>query len=647
MKKLNGKIIFSKFISGTFVFLLATVFAVGFKLLFGENNTYVGITSYIAMLMYLGRDLTTNIIGNTMKFILINLCMGIVIFIGSYNLWVAIPLNFILMLGVGYITCNELRTPTYVPFMLQFVLLIAFPVPHSQEGMRLLALVFGAITIMIPQLLLNRNRVKKNSVKIFININKSIKQKTLLIKEGKDVGAINEQINGMFRSLKYLIFDSREKNFYISKEGEGSLSLVTALEKLNITLSYPEVVNNNITDFILKYFDKLNELLEGKMLVDEFEVQVEKFIEDNKECLMEGKKLQIINSLLLINAALLDEKKHSINLKENINTTRERFKVSRKLAKDTRSPLGISYAVRVAIGMTITCFLTQYFHLEEGTWMMFTIFSLVNPIYETTKYKTKDRMISTLIGAVIVIILLSIFKTGPERTAILMIVGYIMCYTKQYKYNILLATICIVTLATGTGSVYDFAFQRIIFVIIGMIIAIILNTFVLRCDLKSLNGRLKQKYQRTIYQMIECIYNMAKKAEDREFGIQNLFLTCSAIDKAMRDNFGVAGIQFKEQIKLNSHILVSDIYILYTELEKHIDNEDYRNFVIDSLEKMKTLEKNTDAIDELKEEVEDSKSMDIKLAYANILEMFEKFKILIDNKENENMENLLEDKQTA
>ncbi|MGL5417533.1 MAG: FUSC family protein [Clostridium sp.] len=647
MKKLNGKIIFSKFISGTFVFLLATVFAVVFKVLFGDNNTYVGVTSYIAMLMYLGRDLTTNIIGNTMKFILINLCMGLVVFIGGYNLWLAIPLNLILMLVVGYFTCNELRTPTYVPFMLQFVLLVSFPVPHNQEGMRLLALVFGAITIMIPQLLLNRNRVKKNSVKIFININNLIKQKTLLIEKGEDVGAVDEQINGMFRSLKYLIFDSREKNFYISKEGEASLSLVTALEKLNITISHPDVVNENITEFISKYFDELNELLEEKISVDEFEKKTEIFIKDNATCLLEGKKLQVINSLILINAALLDEKKHTINLKKDINITRERLKVSRKLARETRNPLGFSYAVRVAIGMTLTCFLTQYFHLEEGTWMMFTIFSLVNPIYETTKYKTKDRMISTLLGAVVVIVLLSIFKTGTERTIVLMVVGYIMCYTKQYKYNIFLATICIITLATGTGNVYDFAFQRIAFVIIGMIIAIILNTFVLRCDLNSLNSRLKKKYERTIYGMLECIYNMAKDGETRKIGIQNLFLVCAAIDKAMRDNYGVAAVQFKEEIKLNSYILVSDIYILYTELEKYIDHEDYRKFVMNSLEKMKTLENSTEAIDEFRKNVQTGESIEIKLAYANILEMFEKFKILIDNKENENMENLLEDKQTA
>ncbi|MGL4912329.1 MAG: hypothetical protein ACRC3Y_07845, partial [Romboutsia sp.] len=240
------------------------------------------------------------------------------------------------------------------------------------------------------------------------------------------------------------------------------------------------------------------------------------------------------------------------------------------------------------------------------------------------------------------IILLSIFKTEGERTLVLMAVGYIMCYTKQYKYNIFLATICIITLAAGTGNVYDFAFQRIAFVIIGMIIAIILNTFVLRCDLKSLNNRLKKQYEKTIYGMLECIYNMAKEGEINRFGIQNLFLTCAAIDKSMRDNYGVAGIQFKEEIELNSYILVSDIYILYTELEKYIDDENYRKFVMKSLEKMESLKENTDTIDEFKENVQAGESIEIKLAYANILEMFEKFKVLIENK---GIENLLEDKQ--
>ncbi|WP_297633094.1 FUSC family protein [uncultured Clostridium sp.] len=641
MKKIDGKVLFNKFISGTFIFLLATAFAVIFKVLFGENNTYVGVTSYIAMLMYLERDLTTNFFTNLFKFILINLAMGLVVFIGGYNLWLAIPLNFALMIIVGYITCNELRTPTYVPFMLQFVLLIAFPVPHSQEGMRLLALFVGAITIMIPQLLLNRNRVKKNSVKIFLNLNNLIKQKVILLDEEKDISIVQEQINGVLRSFKYLIFDSREKNFYISKEGEASLSLVTALEKLNIALSNLEVIDRNITTFIIKYFDKLNELLEGKISMDEFIAKTEKFIEENEEYLSESKRLQIVNSLILINAALLETRKEKVDLKKNFKETKERFKVSRKLSRETKNSLGFSYAVRVAIGMTITCFLTQYFHLEEGTWMMFTIFSLVNPIYETTKFKTKDRIISTLLGAVAVIILLSIFKSGVERTAVLMVVGYIMCYTKQYKYNIFLATICIITLATGTGNVYDFAFQRIAFVIIGMIVAIILNTFVLRCDLHTLNNRFKKKYENTIYSMIEYIYFMAQNGKVDSLGMQNLFLVCAAIDKVMRDNSSVAGVPFKEQIKLNNYILVSDIYILYTELEKYIDDEKYRKFVMKSIERMKSLEKNSDVIEEFRQNIESSEGLEIKLAYANILEIFEKFKPLIDNIKEENAENVV------
>ncbi|MGL5615106.1 MAG: hypothetical protein ACRDD2_02585 [Sarcina sp.] len=170
--------------------------------------------------------------------------MGLVTFIGSYNLWIAIPLNFILIFVVGYITCSELRCPVYVPFMLQFIFLLGFPVPHRQEGMRLLALVFGAITIMIPQLLINRNRIQKNSVKIFLNLNSLIKEKVNLISKDQDSSVIDGQIHSIFRSLKFLIFDSREKRFFISKTGEASLSLLTALEKINVALSSKKLLSN-------------------------------------------------------------------------------------------------------------------------------------------------------------------------------------------------------------------------------------------------------------------------------------------------------------------------------------------------------------------------------------------------------------------
>ena len=39
--------------------------------------------------------------------------------------------------------------------------------------------------------------------------------------------------------------------------------------------------------------------------------------------------------------------------------------------------------MRMAISMTIGAFIMGFFKLAEGRWILFTILSLTNPIYET------------------------------------------------------------------------------------------------------------------------------------------------------------------------------------------------------------------------------------------------------------------------
>ncbi|MGL4739716.1 MAG: FUSC family protein [Sarcina sp.] len=623
-KKQLSKII----ISNTIVFLSVTIFSIIYKLIFGADNVLIAIATYIAMLMYLERDLTTNFFKNLFTFIFINIGTGLVVFFSVQNFWIGIPLLFIMFFVIGYITCSELRKPVYVPFILQFVFLYNFPVPASKEWIRLLALLVGAILIMIPQLFLNRNRIQKNSAKIFIGLNSLMKQKLVLNSQNQDISAIDAQIDGLFRTLKTLIFGSREKNFYISNTGKAALNLLAGLEKLNNSLSMNELENFDFSFFSDKYFDNLSKLLSRQLKLDEFITFSNAFINDNVEVLSKNKEgLKILNSLDIINYSLTNGRNHNMKKLKDIS---KNINFSLQFKKETKNVLGISYATRVALGMTISWCIIHFMHspIEEGVWMMFTIYSLVNPIYETAKYKTRDRMISTLLGAIVTIILLSMFKTEVARMIIVLIFGYIMCYIKQYKYQIFFATICIIGMAAGTGDVFTFAITRVYMVIIGLIIAVILNAFVLKCDLKKLNTRLKTKFALAINEMFVTISSIAKTKNTNDTIIDNFFLLTATIDKQLEDNYTVTLQTFKNELNPHNNILISDLYTLYLNLKLEIHNDKYTALVSELMDKLsKSLE-----VDNIEKDfdqlLQTDTPLNVKLAYSCILEIATYSKLL-------------------
>ena len=144
-------------INNTVIFIFVVVFVLLFKLIFGSENTLIGVTTITATLMLLGRDFTGEPLKSTLKFIGVNLLMGIGSAIAYNNIWLAIPINFIVVFTFSYIFTYNLREPLYFAFGLQYLFLLSTPVTIDKLGIRFIALICGALIIMLAQILVNRN----------------------------------------------------------------------------------------------------------------------------------------------------------------------------------------------------------------------------------------------------------------------------------------------------------------------------------------------------------------------------------------------------------------------------------------------------------------------------------------------------------
>lgn len=139
-----------------------------------------------------------------------------------------------------------------------------------------------------------------------------------------------------------------------------------------------------------------------------------------------------------------------------------------------------SYAIRVGILTALTSFITFYFKLAEGRWMAYTIFSLTELYSENCKIRAKKRIQGTILGAVIVLILFIFIKNNSLRVLLVLIAGYLNSFAVDYRDVIVLVTISAITpLAITSGSVKT-VLERIFYVGVGTILALLANRFILR-----------------------------------------------------------------------------------------------------------------------------------------------------------------------
>ena len=148
-----------KVISNTIIFLVILLFVKGFEVIFGSNNSLVGVTIIISILVLMQEDLTKNLSSNLIKLLFMNLISGVFSNIATNNMYLGLVLNFSILLLIGYSLTSKLNKVMVVPFGLQYLFMLYTPVEGSDFIKRLVGLATGAILIMLVQLVIYRVKI--------------------------------------------------------------------------------------------------------------------------------------------------------------------------------------------------------------------------------------------------------------------------------------------------------------------------------------------------------------------------------------------------------------------------------------------------------------------------------------------------------
>ncbi|NFG63340.1 FUSC family protein [Clostridium sp. CMCC3677] len=623
-----------KIVSQTILFIFIMVFVITFKTIFGDDNILIGVTTITGMLLFLTKDLTLNPVKNTVGLMVFNVLMGIITYLASSNMFLAIPLNFISLFIIAYRLCYNLNSPSYIPFTLQYLFMFSFPVTADKLPLRLLSLAFGAVSIMAIQLIANRNRVYKKGNKLLAKSCTSMLQKIRAIRNNESFEEIDNEIKSSINEFRKIIYDKRAEHFYITEESRIKLNISLSLDKLNALLDDIERVKRGddieqineikeIEDDIIISIDNVKICFEDENNLENldalFNELLEKYNVKNSNNIIIARML---NSLHLLKTSLyelkgLDKKKYNlINKGDEIpNQFKAMYIFKKHFALDS---LRFSYAFRLGLGVAIGGFIMDYFNLSEGRWIIFTIHSLVQPHYEVSKEKFKYRILSTFVGTAIIATLFYIFKDLTMRTMIIMMAGYISGYIKEYKYNMICVTISAIGSAALMGGTAVLSINRIVYVIIGSIIGLLLSRFVLQYkamdakkDLIEMNEGVTIELLRTMEELIDGMkpnYDLIRN---------NILISTMIEEKLKSNNFDEDNEELINYINSN-RLLVTNIYDLYTWLD---NNNHYK-----IREDIRTIIKNKkinikDKISYLEDKLDKIKELNIKVALVDYIEI--------------------------
>ena len=624
-------------ISNTLLFIIIIGFIMGFGAIFGMENILIGVSTITAMLMLLERDLTSHPVGNTMKFIALNLFMGVAAYLTGFNVWLAVPINFIVMFVISYSLLFNLKNPLYFPFSLQYLFILAMPVATEAMPLRLASLVFGALAIMGVQMIANRNRVGKSGSQKVQAISQALIEKIRLLQAGKPQEEISTQITDHISSLRSIIYDKREENYYLTEEGRLKLNISIALEKIDSLLDdvSEEELNQELLEDVIRNLELAADSIYDKDamsgLEESFDAMLLKYKAEHNHKLIVLSMLNHIGFLQLNLKELTSLEKGQGNVVKRLENIPKKFqKLTISEKKSHTNSIKISYAVRMAIGIAIAGFITDFFELEEGRWMMFTVLSVIIPLYEQSKKKMRDRIFATIVGAVAVTLSFMVFHSNTARTIIVMAAGYLMSYVKVYRYSTILVTFSAIgSVALVTGTTQVLTLERVLFVIAGVVLALLINKFILPYKLEDANNDLWAMYEDTVHEMIVEVDTQIKGGGNADT-IKNLLLITNMIEDRVKLNN--QGTTSKESIAWLKHQrrASTTLYELFGWVHQHGLQESNVPAITSGmqllLERTISEEKMEQAIADLEEIIHGTSRIEDRMVLSMIVEVLEELK---------------------
>lgn len=147
-----------------------------------------------------------------------------------------------------------------------------------------------------------------------------------------------------------------------------------------------------------------------------------------------------------------------------------------------------AYALRIGLVTAISAFMVAFFEINQGRWIVYTVFALTELYSEHCKLRSRQRLEGTIVGVLVVFVLFFFIKSPTLRTALILAGGYLDTYTTNYRDKMICATVSVIASISLTSGTMAMGVSRIVYVMIGVALALIGDALVFRKELAEVGA---------------------------------------------------------------------------------------------------------------------------------------------------------------
>ena len=547
------------------IFAVLSVVLMGlYKIIFGVENTVIGLIIAMASYAFLRLDLTSYPIYKSMIFLILNLFLAISAYISSINPFVGLIINFLILFTVSFIYTTEFKNVISYIFLLLYVYMWEYPISLDELPRRLVAMGVGVFIIIGIHILFNRRNFKKNSNNIIIRSIRNIQKEICHIINESYREKENIYIDSELRKLLILIEGRNNNKFIENNKDDIYFNIVLILERINSIINKVGKINNKSKD-VIDYLNRLNHDLENITL----------FLERKVDCINEEKddlnKSSMINNFTDKEYAFLGECTELISLLEkNINNlyeynrkkSRKRIKVKFNLkellignSSLKMKNLRVAYSLKLAIAVSLIMFIVDLFKIPQGRWIVTSVYVVIQPYEEETLTKAIKRFKGTIIGVIIYISIFTFFPHIIPLELLLLILMFLYFVQKDYEKKVVCTALMTLSFGLSRSTVGYLAFYRFLFVIIGIGIALGINKLIFPQSIKNSIYDLKERYLELTSKLL-CELKSILYEEKYNENTVKLLLDCNLIESKLMENKLIAeNLELKDLVDKQSIIL--------------------------------------------------------------------------------------------
>lgn len=465
-----------RFSTLSFLFIIAYVNI--FQLIFGPANSIVGVIFTIMMSASMVRDLTATPFRHllTQSFVLVWMALA-AYWVTAAPAPLSVIINFITLFMILYAFTYEYSSHIYFPYILSYLFLIFIsPVNAAQLPGRILGMLAGALSIMLYQWVMGRKRVVETARDVLSEMIDTIHTYTQekLQNAGKDPD-LAEMRRKVCR-LSQTVYERRKKVLCISDASFSMIAAGRGLEHLLILIhELPEpltVQNRTFLLFITEQLQIFRAFIHG---------EISELPSLSPDSLPDGENEKTRRAFFRILLYIQDRLLHMTDPQNRLHYPRTAlsFKVRLQAALDV-SPVRLIYALRVALLLSLATLLVQILPLPHGRWLLFTLASVSLPYADDVPVKIKKRVLATLAGGALSVIIYSLIPSPAGRTAAMMLSGYVSFYFTDYAEIFACSTIgalggAVFLNAYGFSGVGSIFLIRLTYIIAGVIAGYLFN----------------------------------------------------------------------------------------------------------------------------------------------------------------------------